>query len=126
MWRKNLTLWWMRFTGFRRRWEIERGKVGPGDPGLEIIFGGGMTVETVFEWVTIGVSWLVIVTGGLAVVAGLLYLADVLITRIVNKTKTLAILFDFVKNRKDFKLYKKDRGAWEEKRRKAIRGYLEG
>lgn len=80
---------------------------------------GGMTVETAFEWVTIGVGWLVILTGGFAVVAGLLYLMDVFITRIVNKTKTFAVLFDFVRSRKDFKLYKKDRGAWEEKQRKA-------
>lgn len=83
-------------------------------------------METVFEWVTIGVSWLVIVAGGLAMLAGLLYLMDVLVTRIVRETKTLAILFDFWKNREDFRKYQADRGAWEEKRRKAIRGYLEG
>lgn len=76
-------------------------------------------MQTVFAWVTVGVSWLVIVAGGLAVVAGLLYLMDVLVTRIVRETKTLAILFDFVKSRKDFKLYKTDRGAWEEKQRMA-------
>ena len=77
-------------------------------------------MQTVFEWVTVGVSWLVIVAGGLAVAAGLLYLMnDVLITRIFNETKTLAIMFDFWKNREDFRKYQADRGAWEEKRIKA-------
>lgn len=80
-------------------------------------------MQTVFEWVTVGVSWLVIVAGGLAVVAGLLYMTDVLVTRIVRETTTLTILFDFVKNREDFRKYRADRRLWEEERIKAIRGY---
>lgn len=76
-------------------------------------------METTFEWVTIVVGWLVILVGAVAVVAGLLYLLDVLIYQIIKETEALTILGDFVKNRKNFRFYKRDREAWEEEQRKA-------
>jgi len=64
------------------------------------------------------VALLVVLLAFLLAVSGLLWLNSKLIIHILDHINALRIFASFVRNRKDFKQYLKDRKAWEEEQRR--------
>lgn len=76
-----------------------------------------MWVWTALEYISDGVAWLIVLVGFLAIVAGCIYLSDVLLSRLLTDIDGLKLILNYIRDREDFKQYKKDRASWEEKQK---------